>query len=504
MAKKPYVAPKQNDTPQDDVKNDIVVEQTSNVSESTKPEGSEQDGSDIDVTKSEGPVDPEPPLEDVAGAAVPPVDAKGGEGGEEKPNEGEDTPPVDEQKNAAVSENQPPVEPADEDKGDQPPVEGSDAVIPPVGAGDKNETLPEGPKDPIPPAEVTPPAAEVKPPMTPPKPAVSGVNDQQRQREDAIRLEAQTKYGRGPIGWSVKECHDYLKKNILPAKTHRDNWVTDVRRAKDLKTWTLSECLDFVEGLLRLGKDVDIEQVWGEIFHRFKIPGNATREDVKAFVLNQTPIPATESGQLLHDVTRDAKPVEFWTYVDLRAALLGEIKTPHDKATLVKALRNILGVSEQYSEERLLDTLTTERYASMKDTLLVSKLEEYKKARMTKGNFVNPKLHGDAHAMFYRLVAKLFTREYREFKEAWTIVLDFVKREENTLFNIKRRYEHWSMVSLTGTDLRAAEDLTNLLTMSADPVVRNQGLSEDVIRNLTRHLCTDDQMQMLFTYYAIK
>lgn len=332
----------------------------------------------------------------------------------------------------------------------------------------------------------------------------TSIDNAAKLREDAIRLEAQNKYGRGVIGWPLSDCQAYLDNKILPPMTARQNWVRDVNRLNDLQQWTLGECLDFIEGKLDLGKGADETLVWEEIYRRFKIPGNAAKQDAVAFVLENTPIPLTSTGQLVNDSTRDAKPVEYWTYLDIRSALLGEITSPHDTPTLVKALRLILGVSDTYSEERLISTLTTERYASMKDEVLLSKLEEFKTARMTKGNFVNPKLHGDAHAMFFRTVKKLFSREYREFKEGWTLLLDFVKREENTLFNIKRRYEHWAMVSLRGEELRAAEDLINLLTMSADPVVRNKGVSEAMIRGLTRHLCTDDEMQKLFTYYAIQ
>lgn len=330
----------------------------------------------------------------------------------------------------------------------------------------------------------------------------TGIDVAGKASEVALRLEAQNKWGRGVIGWPAKDCKRYLEENVLPPKTTRDNWVRDVNRVKDLSAWTLSECIDFVDGQLELDARLDVDLVWEEIYRRYRVAGSATRKDVKALVLKDTPIPMTDSGQLVNSTTRDAKSVDTWTYADIRGALLGHYKSQHSKEDLVKALKNILGVSDNYDTNRLLDSLIEERNSSMADMLLIAKLEEFKKARMNTGAFVKPTTHGDAHAVFFRTVKKLLSREYREFKEGWTIVLDFVKREENTIFTMKRRYEHWNQVPLSGADLRAAEDLINLLTATADPALRNRATNLAMIKGLTQHLCTETDMEKLFTFYT--
>lgn len=311
---------------------------------------------------------------------------------------------------------------------------------------------------------------------------------------------AQAKYGasRGTIRWTDAECKAYLDKDILPAKTTQDNWVNDVNRESNLKEWDQSEIIDFVNGEIKVSSKRAAELVWGEIYLRYKLPGNLTIKEAKQYILNNKPIEYTDNGVLVKDDIRESLWLDQWTYKEVRAALLGNIKTKKTHDELVQALRENLDVSDEFSEELLTRNLEKEKFSKMSNMIFESKLEEYKRGRTAP---TNGRKVGDANAMLLRQVRKLIGKPYPEFKEGWNALTSFVKREENTLFHDRVRYEHWDQVPLSGKDLDAITDLLTLLVLSVDPVNRQKGLGDEMIFDLVRNLGTQEEIEKIVTYY---
>lgn len=320
----------------------------------------------------------------------------------------------------------------------------------------------------------------------------------------ALRADLESKVGKDPAAaWSREQMLTYLETGAYPKKTHRQNWVYDARRTHNTKAWSSSEMLDFIDGNLVLDKTVNEAEVWEEAYRRWKAPSGWTLEAFREYVYGGTSPALSASGVLLEDRQRDQKLVHHLTYRELRAALLGEITVPHDHAALVSQLRKRLGLSENHSEQRLLEMLpTTSLEVSMDNTLLRAKLEEYQEAMTRNPGTLTEATAGACQGMLYKAVRAVIKREYNEFVEGWNIILDFVNEQHAALFTHEKRARGWSQVNLSKQQLQLFEDLMTLIIHTREPGNRAQAAKLYNLEIVLRHLPEENERQNLFLYYG--
>ena len=301
--------------------------------------------------------------------------------------------------------------------------------------------------------------------------------------------------------WSREDMLLYLIKGVYPSKTGRNNWIYDARRSHRVKAWTASEILDFIEGKLQLDAHVDETTAWEEAYARYKAPSSWTIEAFKEYVCNGSVPEYTAKGVLINDRQRDQKQVHHLTFRELRAALLGEIATQFKHEQLLSQYRKRLGISESYSEERLLAEMPNQPdEVSMDNSILRAKLDEYKVAISKNPGTLTEVTAGACQGMLYKAIRQVTKREFNEFVEGWNIILDFVNENYTALFDPYKARRGWSEVALSKSQLQLFEDLLTVIIATREPGNRASQLSHN-LEIVLRHLPEENERQNFFMYY---
>jgi len=396
----------------------------------------------------------------------------------------------------------------DEPVGELPPAEGSDEVKPlEESVEDEQAALNAEPQvdpansDPlfVEPVVETPAPEVVEPVLEEP----AGEVDYTTYSDGRLRAVLAPMVGKDPSeAWSREDMLLYLVKGVYPSKTVRNNWIYDARRSDRVKTWSTSVLLDFIEERLQLDPHLDMSAIWDEAFARYKVPTTWTVEAFREYVCNGSVPEYTAKGVLINDRQREQKQVHHLTFRELRAALLGEIKTQFNHEQLLSQYRKRLGITESYSEERLLDEMPNQPdEVSMDNSILRAKLDEYKQAITKNPGTQSEETAGACQTMLYKAIRDVTKRPYGEFVEGWNIILDFVNENYSALFDPYKARRGWSQVALGKSQLQLFEDLLTVVIATREPGNRAAKLSHN-LEIVLRHLPNENERQNFFMYYS--
>lgn len=294
----------------------------------------------------------------------------------------------------------------------------------------------------------------------------------------------------------------FEEKRMLPNKTSHNEWPVDLRRTKDMNTWSDGALLDWLNGEISTPRGVLAEALGDELFRRYKLPSNWTLESAATFIATGVKPAYTASGVLLEDRSRDTTPLNHWTFKDIKAGLLGEIKTgTHSKDSLVKVLRQRLGLSNATSQEKILESLTTDAdEASMDDTILTAKLSEFKAAMLPNGKVLSSISAGKAQVVLWNTIADVLKRDPQTFHEGWLKLLNFVNTEYSTLFTPERARKGWAQINLPTTTLATFEDVLTLLINTRHGATRMQDAKMHKIEHMLRYASEAERMNVVNFY----
>lgn len=330
--------------------------------------------------------------------------------------------------------------------------------------------------------------------VEPEKPAVVS----QRKRLEG-KLEADALAAFDAAGLTLFE-----EKRVMPNKTTHLEWPVDIRRNKNMTTWTDGALLDWANGEIKTPAAVSAEALWDELYRRYRLPGNWTEASAVEYLNSGKKPEATARGVLLEDRTRAASPLNHWTFKEIKAALLGEIDTlSHSKEDLVKVLRQRLGLSSATSQEKLLDSLNeTTDEVTMDNTILEAKLNEYKQAMISKGANLSAASAGEAQVSLYDVIRKVMARDPQSFHEGWLKLLNFVNAEYNTLFTPIRARKGWNQMKLSVSAGRTFEFLMTLLIDTRHPATRVQDARQYNIERMLQNVTEQDRQNVIGFYYS--
>lgn len=306
--------------------------------------------------------------------------------------------------------------------------------------------------------------------------------------------------------WPTSALILFKKTGAWPSKTKRGNLFEDIRRTSIVRDWTVSEVEDWIDGEIKTPDNLDDEQIFDEIYRRWKLPNNWTHEDAIANIRsNGVVVPAvTKDGVLINDRIRSIAPVSQWAYADLRAALSGDIEATASKEELVSQLRKRLGLSETFSAEILLEDIKdSPTEATMDNVLLKAKLDEYRTA-MSKGQYLTEQSAADAQYMLYQTIRSVMQRPATDFAEGWLILINFISDEYNRHFNPDVARRGWSKVPLRGNALATFEDLLTLLIASRDPRQRRNIKAVCVPETVLRFIPNETERQNVLNFYHVQ
>lgn len=304
--------------------------------------------------------------------------------------------------------------------------------------------------------------------------------------------------------WPTKHLILFKKTGAYPEKTRRGNYLEDIRRTNALRDWQGSELEDWLDGKISTPSGVDTDKIVEEIYRRWRLPNNWTLDAARAFIFNGEKPGYTEAGVLIEDRAREASSLSQWTYQELRAAILGEITCQHKREDLVSQLRIRLGLSESFTETKLLEDLDkVNQGVTMDDILLKAKLEEYK-AAMTKypARDITEEHAGGAQTMLYKTIRQVLAREPAEFTEGWLTLLNFINTEYNELFYPERARLGWSALKMQRAAMTTFEELLSLMIFTREPANRLSGAKMFNIETIMRYVPDDLEKQNLHGFYS--
>jgi len=291
--------------------------------------------------------------------------------------------------------------------------------------------------------------------------------------------------------WGDDALRRFKETGEKQRKTLRGNWPSDARRHPSPTKWRINELKDAIDGFIKI-KDTETEElVWQELYARYRLPGVWSREEAWMCIEHGVYPKKTPSGLWVNDTQREAKSLADFQYVELRAAILGEIETKFSREELVNAIRDKLCLKSSYDENYLIKKIFPEDNLSMndRDVMLKSKLEEYKSVMAPASGEVSDEIAGAAQTMLWDQISKVMARPYPEFREGWNIILDFVNENYNILFKPELAYRGWRNLGFSGVKVTTFEEILALIinTRSTKNRMVQAGIfkPETVIRRIT-------------------
>lgn len=336
-------------------------------------------------------------------------------------------------------------------------------------------------------------------------PAVDPVADSGvRRTTDMLRSEVRLVASEDrAAAWSREQLLTFLETGVQPEKTRRGNWPYDERRARGANYWSASELLDWLEEKISTPQGISVDQIWDEIYLRYKIEGNWSNTAAKNYILQGELPERTPEGLLIDDRFRNIKPASQWTYKELRAAIRGTISSSHEREVLIKELRKRLGLTESYGEALLLRSLETDKTeSSMNNSLLTAKLEEYRNAMSRGGRHLTDDLAAAAQTMFYKTIRQVMGRDYSEFHEGWVIILDFINENYNRFFTPATARRGWNRLSLAPAARATFEDLLTLMIHTRSPINRVGEAKLYNLDQILRYVASEKERQNILTFYT--
>lgn len=303
--------------------------------------------------------------------------------------------------------------------------------------------------------------------------------------------------------WDYNTLYMYHLKKLVPEKTLRGNWPVDIRRTRTMVDWTSDELLDWLEGTVKAPKSVVESDLWDEIYKRFRMPGNWPREAAKRFALTGERPAYTQNGVLVDDQSRNEKQIGNWTFLELRSALLKEINSDFTDEQLVEQLRLRLGLSQNFSETRLRESLPempTE--ANVDDMLLKSKLDEYKQTMSKSGRALTETTAAQCQGFLYKAIISVMAREPRSFNEGWNILLGWIDENYNLLFTEKLARRGTSRLAMSPTAAATFEDLLTLMIHTRKPGNRAEAAKLYSLDHILRYVTSEEQRANVIAFYT--
>jgi len=296
----------------------------------------------------------------------------------------------------------------------------------------------------------------------------------------------------------------FEEKRMLPVKTSHNEWPVDLRRTKDMTTWSDGALVDWLNGEINTPRNVLAEALADELYRRYKLPANWSLESASAFIATGVKPEYTLSGVLIADRARDNTPLNHWAFKDIKAGLLDEIEIgTHSKDDLVSALRSRLGLSNATSQEKILESLNANTdEATMDDSILDARLSSFKAAMTPQGKVLSAISAGEAQASLWSIILDVLKRDPQTFQEGWVKLLNFVNTEYNTLFTPERARKGWAQIKLPKTTLATFEDVLTLLINTRNGATRMQDAKQHKIVHMLRY-ATEEQRMNVVNFYTV-
>lgn len=324
--------------------------------------------------------------------------------------------------------------------------------------------------------------------------------------ERAKRL-ISVQFNTSAVHWSVDEVVDYLKSNVRPLALEDGVFINDPTRPNKLPIeWRDAELKAWLRKQISATEKAPEEDLWEEIYVRFKVPVFWYREDARSYVLNGIRVPSTPSGIYVRDRNRDHRKVEHWTKREIKAWARGQILPGinTDEAALASRAARLFSISTQLDAASIKKRISDIHEESMTMTVkFVSEdLKSYAKGRDEAGD--NAVKAAPYQTLLDRCISRVLRLDGEDFVQGWTELLNFFHEHSKDICSAKKIYTGVGQMAIGTKGLRNFNNLTSVLMSTADPEKRDLAVKrlikwEDVLKDIPN----EKSRQSILAYYGL-
>lgn len=324
--------------------------------------------------------------------------------------------------------------------------------------------------------------------------------------ERAKRL-ISVQFNTSAVHWSADEVVEYLKSSVRPLALEDGVFINDPTRPNKLPIeWRDAELKAWLRKQITATEKAPEEDLWEEIYVRFKVPVFWYREDARSYVLNGIRVPSTPSGIYVRDRNRDHRKVEHWTKREIKAWARGQILPGinTDEAALANRAARLFSISTQLDAASIKKRISDIREESMTMTVkFVSEdLKSYAKGREEAGD--NAVKAAPYQTLLDRCINRVLRLDGEDFVQGWTELLNFFHEHSKGICSAKKIYTGVGQMAIGTKGLRNFNNLTSVLMSTADPEKRDLAVKrlikwEDVLKDIPN----EKSRQNVLAYYGL-
>lgn len=307
--------------------------------------------------------------------------------------------------------------------------------------------------------------------------------------------------------WSNQEIFQWLKTGVKPTLSSGGLYTNSPARANlHAEEWSKDELVGWLKGELSATKSAPEDALMDAVITKWRLPAEWNEEVVKGYVLFNRQPEKTTNGLWVDDQVRARKAAKHWSLEEIRAWAAGEVQ-PGILATdqeLIRESRIRFHLSEGLSDERLkhLVAVMKEEPLSMSIQLVKDALSAYA-AGMGPGVKVTEAEAAGFQQSLYRTFVRVLNMQGREFVDGWTLILDFLNNNRNTLFTEKKRNRGWGQLKMATRDRTTFEQILDLAIRTADPATRYENARNVNLGVALRGITSEASRQLIMQYYQL-
>ena len=247
------------------------------------------------------------------------------------------------------------------------------------------------------------------------------------------------------------------------------------------------------------------DDLWEEIYIRFKVPVFWYREDAKKFVLDGIPVPSTPSGIYIRDRNRDHRKIEHWTRREVKAWARGQILPGIrcDEAAMANRAARLFNISTQLDAESIKKRISNiqEESTTMTVKFVEEDLKSYIKGREEAGD--NAIKAAPYQTLLDRCINRVLRLQGEDFVQGWTELLNFFHANSKGVTSAKKIYIGVGQMAITGKGLRNFQNLTSVLQSTANPEGRDRAIKLIDWATALKEVPNEISRQSILAYYGL-
>ncbi|MNX97382.1 hypothetical protein D3C86_1297440 [compost metagenome] len=299
---------------------------------------------------------------------------------------------------------------------------------------------------------------------------------------------------------------DYLTSNVRPLALEDRVYVNDPTRAeKSPMEWRDAELKAWLKGKIDATEKATEDDLWEEIYVRFKVPVFWYRVDAATYVLHGVRVPSTPSGIYIRDRNRDHRNIEHWTRREIKAWARGQILPgiDSDEAAMANRAARLFNISTQLDSDSIKKRISDIREESTTMTVkfVEEDLKSYAKGREEAGD--NALKAAPYQALLDRCISRVLRLQGEDFVQGWTELLNFFHANGKGITSAKKIYIGVGQMAITGKGLRNFQNMTSILQSTANPEGRDRSVAMIDWLAALKEVPNENSRQAILAYYGL-